>query len=140
VYGGACQAGVHEQASTLLLMNRIVFALLLFGLASGMVHARPAIEDQKIQFLIDSIANLRDATFIRNGSEYDAKHAADHVQTKLRYAGNRVGTAEDFIALCATGSSLSGQPYRIRFADGHEVSSAQFLHERLLHFQPPSPP
>ncbi len=121
-------------------MYRFFSALLLFVLLSGAVESRPAIEDQKIQFLIQSIANLQDAIFIRNGDEYDAKHAADHVQTKLRYTGNRVATAEDFIALCATGSSMSGLPYKIRFADGREISSAQFLREKLLEFRATSAP
>ena len=118
-------------------MHRTLSAL-LFCLLAGLAQARPAIEDQKIQFLLDSIANLHGATFIRNGGEYDASKAIDHMQTKLRFAGTRVTTAEDFILLCATGSSMSGQPYKIRFADGREVESAQFLRERLLDFRSPS--
>jgi hypothetical protein len=101
--------------------------------------ARDVIEDQKIAFLINSVAEMHDATFIRNGSEYDAKHAADHMRLKLRFAGDHVKTAEDFITCCATGSSMSGQPYTIKFADGRIVLSADFMHARLLEFQAPEP-
>jgi hypothetical protein len=50
---------------------------------------------------------------------------------KRRYAGKHLQTADDFIRLCATGSSMSGKPYLIRFADGHTEPSAQWLRERL---------
>lgn len=119
-------------------MKRFFGLLLCFLLTPCIVEARSALEEQKIQYLIDSLADLKGATFVRNGSEYDAKQAADHVRMKLRNAGSHVVTAEDFITLCATGSSASGQPYKIRFADGHEVPSATFLGERLVQFRPPT--
>jgi hypothetical protein len=104
------------------------------------VFARDVIEDQRIAFLINSVAEMHDATFVRNGSEYDAPHAADHMRLKLRFAGNRVRTAEDFIVCCGTGSSMSGQPYAIKFPDGHIEPSADFLHSKLLEFKAPEPP
>jgi hypothetical protein len=88
-------------------------------------------EAQKIQALIASIQNLQGAVFIRNGSEYDAAAAAAHLRRKLDYAGRKVKTADQFISMLATGSSMSGKPYRIRFADGHTVDSAVFFREQL---------
>lgn len=114
-------------------MRRLICILFLV-LCGATAFAREPIEDQKIEFLITSVADMRDATFIRNGSEYDAQHAADHMRLKLRYAGKRVGTAEDFISCCATGSSMSGEPYQIKFADGRIVPSAEFLREKLAQF------
>jgi hypothetical protein len=102
--------------------------------------ARDVIEDQKIAFLINSIAEMHDATFIRNGSEYDGQHAADHMRLKLSYADDKVQTVEDFIICCGTGSSMSGRPYAVKFADGHIVPSADFLHAKLFEFQAPEPP
>lgn len=93
--------------------------------------ARSAVEQDKIDYLIAAIANLHDARFIRNGNEYDARRAVDHLRLKLRYAGDRVVTAEDFIADCATGSSISGEPYRIKFPDGHIIAVAMFLRGKL---------
>ena len=92
------------------------------------------VESQKIAFLINSIETLTDATFLRNGKSYDAKTAADHLRTKLKYAGSRVKSADDFIRYCATGSSISGRPYQIRFADGRIVDSEAFLRKQLDRF------
>jgi len=118
-------------------MFYILFALVVFAQAA---FARDLIEDQKIDFLINSVAEMRDATFMRNGSEYDAQHAADHMRLKLRFAGDQVKTAEDFILCCGTGSSMSGQPYAIKLADGSIVPSADFLHAKLIEFRAPEPP
>jgi len=54
-------------------------------------------------------------------------------------AGARVRTAENFITCCATGSSMSGEKYRIRFADGRVGDNAVFLRQRLAEFRTPPP-
>ena len=40
-------------------------------------------------------------------------------------------TAEDCIAKIASVSATSGQPYRIRFPDDHEVRSGEYLSRAL---------
>lgn len=97
------------------------------------------VEQQKIDWLIDSVAALHDARFIRNGQVYDATRAADHLRLKLRFAGARVKTAEDFIDYCATRSSMSGRRYSIRFDDGRTVDAATFLRERLAAYPTMAP-
>jgi DNA polymerase III epsilon subunit-like protein len=92
-------------------------------------------ESQKIDYLIDAIATLENAQFVRNGTAYDAKAAADHLRLKLKKAGSRVKSAEDFIRLCASASSMSGIPYRIRFSDGRVVTSEAFLRQKLAEFK-----
>ena len=69
--------------------------------------------------------------FIRNGTEYDAAKAAEHLHRKLDYAGKRIKTAQDFIDQLASASSMTGKPYRIRFKDGHSVESAVYFREQL---------
>ena len=96
----------------------------------GVAHAQLS-EAQKIQALIHSVETLQGAVFIRNGTEYDAAKAASHLRMKLDYAGKKVRTAEQFIDKLATGSSMTGKPYKIRFADGRTVESAVFFHEQL---------
>ena len=90
-----------------------------------------AAEQGKIDYLIHSIETLQNATFVRNGIEYDARSAAVHLRLKLRHAGNRVKTAEDFIVNCATASSTSGQKYQIKFQDGPVIEAATFLRNKL---------
>jgi hypothetical protein len=88
-------------------------------------------EAAKIQALIGSIEHLNGAVFIRNGTEHDASEAAAHLRRKLDYAGSKVKTAQQFIDKLATGSSMTGKPYKIRFADGRTVDSASFFREQL---------
>ena len=116
-------------------MNRMMASLVLFALLAMPVFGQQNIEQQKIAYLIDAVATLQDATFIRNGTAYDAAHAADHMRLKLRFSGSRIKTAEDFIVYCGTGSSMSGIKYTIRFQDGHSVDSATFLHRRLAEYE-----
>jgi len=106
-------------------------ALLMFATFNALAQQAPASEQRKIDYLIQSVAQLHGAQFIRNGSSYDASAAVHHLELKRRYAGSRVQTADDFIRLCASGSSISGRPYTIRFADGHVETSAHWLRTRL---------
>ncbi|TPG08225.1 hypothetical protein EAH75_00965 [Rhodanobacter glycinis] len=116
-------------------MHRMIATLILFTLLALPAFAQQDVEQQKIAYLIESVATLQGATFIRNGTEYDAKRAADHMRLKLRFAGSRVKTAEDFITYCGTGSSMSGIKYTIRFQDGHIIDSATFLHGKLAGYE-----
>lgn len=91
----------------------------------------PMPEAQKIEALIQAVASLEGAVFIRNGTEHAPKAAADHLRLKWRNAGRRVKTAPDFIRYCASESSLSGQPYEIRFQDGRTVLARDWLWTEL---------
>jgi hypothetical protein len=95
------------------------------------IETAPQTEAQKIEALIQAVADLDGAAFIRNGSEYPAKAAADHLRLKWRNAGKRVKTAPDFIRYCASESSLSGKPYEIRLKDGRTVLSRDWLWTEL---------
>jgi hypothetical protein len=117
--------------------------MLLLGLMfSAFAFAAPLTEQQKIDTLIHGVETLQGAQFIRNGTAYDGKAAADHLQMKRRYAGGRVKTASDFIACCATGSSMSGKPYQIRYDDGKTVDAADYFRAELkrLDAQPATAP
>ena len=93
--------------------------------------AKPATEAEKIEALIRAVEDLKDAKFVRNGSEYDAKDAAAHLRRKWDAGKKQIKTARDFIRLAGTKSSTSGKPYRIRFRDGKEVESEKFLSGKL---------
>lgn len=70
--------------------------------------------------------------FSRNGSWYDAKQASDHLRQKYDYLVKRhlVTSAESFIDLAASKSSMSGKPYLVRCADKPAIESkAWFTHE-----------
>jgi hypothetical protein len=113
--------------------------LALLSLAVGNVYAQEPAEAAKIRHLIVSVETLKGSQFLRNGRAYDAKAAADHLRLKLKTAGDRVKTADDFIRLCGSRSSLSGEKYRIRFADGTTVDSEVFFRKKLKSFAPHKP-
>jgi hypothetical protein len=111
----------------------LAIALVTFAVTANAGERSPA-ENARIEYLFEVVASLHDAQFIRNGTPYDSRAAVNHLRLKLRAAGARVETAEDFIRYCASASSVSGRPYEIRFADGRVVRSADFLREKLLEF------
>ena len=114
---------------------RVLIGIFLVALGTLTYAAPPAaLEERKIDYLIASIENLQNAQFIRNGDAYEARAAADHLRLKRRGAGSRVATADDFIRMCASVSSMSGIPYQIRFSDGSVVSSETFLRQQLADF------
>jgi hypothetical protein len=70
--------------------------------------------------------------FIRNGSEHQPADARKHLQKKLDYLQDKdkVDSAEDFIALAATKSSMSGEPYQVN-CQGQLQPSADWLNTEL---------
>jgi hypothetical protein len=116
-------------------MRNLLIAVFAFlTLCSGVVSARDTGEIKKIDFLISSVENLKGTKFIRNGSEYTGKEAAEHLRMKLKNAGKRVQTAEDFIRLCASKSYISGKPYMVRTSDGKSIKSEEYFREKLKEY------
>jgi hypothetical protein len=105
--------------------------LACFLLMPLLCMAAPASESAEIDALIARVAQARNVVFIRNGSTHTAGEAATHLQRKLRAAHGRIGTAEQFIEVLGTRSSLTGRVYRVRLADGHEIDSAVWLRQLL---------
>ncbi len=106
----------------------------LTAFGAGFLLAQDSREAAKIQYLIASVEDLRGATFVRNGAGYDCREAAAHLRLKLKAAGTRVKTADDFIRLCGSRSSLTGEAYRIRVADGTIMEAEFFLRSKLKAF------
>jgi hypothetical protein len=115
-------------------MRNLLITLSLLFLIPLELCARDALQQKRITHLLQVVESLNGAVFIRNGSEYDAKAAGKHLRAKLDKAGDRVKTAEEFIEGCAARSSISGEPYKIRFSDGNTTETAPFLKEKLQEF------
>jgi hypothetical protein len=108
---------------------RVLVALfVLMGLCSISLAAEAA-EQVKIDASLGRMEKS-DLIFIRNGSEYAGKAAADHMRSKLKHAGDAVRTFEDFVEKIATKSSMSGKPYLVKFKDGSTVELAKWLREK----------
>jgi len=76
--------------------------------------------------------------FNRNGSWYTGAEAKSHLLGKLKYLEDRgaVQTAEQFIELAASSSSMSGQPYLVRCGGGAPVKSGTWLLSQLQAMRP----
>lgn len=114
--------------------NIMVAALIVLALLAGTANAQNDIEKNKIEFLISSVENLKDAKFIRNGSVYDGQEAANHLRMKLQNV-LAVKTADDFIRLIASKSSVSGKPYLIRLPDGKTITSEKYFRDKLNEYR-----
>ncbi|MFA5180735.1 MAG: DUF5329 family protein [Syntrophales bacterium] len=122
-------------------MKKIIPILLIVFVLPAAVcaYAQDSREAAKIRYLIASVETLEGAKFIRNGSEYDARAAANHLRLKLKNAGKRVRTAEDFIKFCGSKSSMTGEPYLIRFTDGTAMKTEVFFRKKLAAFAKDGP-
>ena len=67
----------------------------------------------------------------RNGGMHDAKAAAEHLRMKLERSGRPGMSADLFIDRVASGSTVSGQPYRVLCPGQPAVDSRVWLRARL---------
>ncbi len=118
---------MKTQSLIILIFTGFIFILV----ATESISDNKAEETKQIELLLARIESMQDVVFIRNGKEYNSDKAADHLRLKWKKAGRRVKTAEDFIELCGSGSSISGKPYKIRFPDGRIENSAVIFKELL---------
>ena len=106
----------------------------LLLLATGLplrAATAPAAEKSKIEALIAHIEGLPGATFVRNGSDYNAATAAKFLRGKWQSNDKDIKTASDFIAKAATVSSTTGKPYQIRLKDGSVTPCGEYLSAQL---------
>ena len=109
----------------------LLFLLLLVAPICLRGADKPLTENDKIEALIRHLETLKDATFIRNGSDYDATVAARFLRGKWEAHAKEIKTAMDFIDKVASVSSTTGKPYVIRFKGAREVKCGDYLKEQL---------
>lgn len=114
-------------------------AALALGLCMASdLHAAPSAgARQEIDYLLAYIGRSG-CEFNRNGSWHDAKAAQDHVRTKYEFllARDLINTAEDFIEMAATKSSvLFGKPYIVKCPADPPVGSNQWLNNALARYR-----
>ena len=85
---------------------------------------------EEIASLLHFIEQSEECTFIRNGNQHDSLKALQHIETKYNYYKKRITTAEDFIRYSATGSSMTGKPYRVN-CNGVSMNTSDWLNAEL---------
>jgi hypothetical protein len=98
-------------------------ATLAFALSHAALASPDTVAKDEIDHLLQYVA-ASSCTFVRNGDEYPAVKARDHLESKYRFVGSRISTAEEFIKYLATGSSMSGEPYHVKCGNADELSGA----------------
>ena len=84
--------------------------------------ALAASPEAEIDHLLGFIA-ASPCSFIRNGVAYDGAQAVAHIKDKYDYYRDDIHSAEDFIALAATKSALSGKPYLVTCGETTEPAA-----------------
>ncbi len=109
---------------------------LLFSFWPAAFAQTSADAQTEINYLLNFV-EISGCEFYRNGSLYNSEQAQEHLRTKFEYlsARNRIHTAEDFIQLAATKSSMSGKPYEIRCGDCAASAASNWLTGVLLRYR-----
>ena len=115
-------------------MNRILLTVVALAILNSLSAASPTATPVRAE--IDALlARLQTSgcQFNRNGSWYSGAEAQDHLLRKFEYLekNGAIQSAEQFIELAASGSSLSGKPYQVRCGSESPVESRQWLIRQL---------
>jgi hypothetical protein len=110
-----------------------LLAIIIFFLPASALHAQglPATEKAKIESLLAHVGGLKDAKFIRNGKDYDAKTAVKFLRGKWEANERKIHSAAGFIKIAATRSSTTGKPYLIRLKGQAPTPCGEYLAARL---------
>lgn len=117
-------------------MTRTIRLLVLLAAVSSASPAAAtpgAAATREIDHLLAFVA-ASDCRFVRGGSEYDGKAARDHLARKLDVARSMLSTADQFVDHVATGSSMTGEAYKVR-CGSRELTSQAWLRGELARFR-----
>ncbi len=108
-------------------------AWLVALVAAPLIAAAPSpLAQREIAGLMDALS-ASGCEFQRNGSWYRAAEARRHLQRKYDYLLKRdlVDSAERFIELAASRSSMSGRAYRVRCPGREAQDAGPWFREKL---------
>ncbi|APC10794.1 MULTISPECIES: DUF5329 family protein [Providencia] len=121
------------QSLTAQLSNRFSSALVLFLSVFVTTQALALSPEEKIrtESLLAELGKQQNLTFTRNGTEHSATDAESHLRLKLRKTEKRLNTTEQFIDNVASKSSVTGEEYQVKDAQGNVFPANQYLHDLL---------
>ena len=98
--------------------------------------AIPAFADTtaEINHLLNYVKTT-ECKYIRNGSEHSGVDAAAHIKKKYDYFKDDIKSAEDFIRLSATKSTMTGSKYYIDCPGSSKVESGKWLLSELKKYR-----
>jgi len=89
-------------------------------------------ESVQIEKLLKKIENS-DIIFIRNGTEYNSKEAAQHLRNKLKEAKGQIRTVDEFIKNIGSYSSMTGKVYFVKLKNGKMMTAEEWYKKQLKH-------
>jgi hypothetical protein len=113
------------------LAARLFYLALAGFLWPGTSWSMPPAEETRVERLLRTLGQEKDLRFIRNGTEYPASRAEEHLRLKFERSRAYLDSAEDFIDRAGARSSVSGQPYLVRHPGREPVPAGSFLHDLL---------
>ena len=117
-------------------MHRLKSALVALVPTATLLLSPPTMAagmSEEIGHLLDFVA-ASPCAFIRNGVTYAGAQAAGHIKDKYEYYRSDIHSAEDFIALAASKSMMSGRPYLVQ-CDTTTMPAADWLTKELAAFR-----
>lgn len=108
---------------------KFLLAAVLFAAAGASAGQAPA-PDPAVAALLRAV-ETSGCQMERNGGLHDGKAAAEHLRMKLERSGRPGMSAHVFIDRVASGSTVSGRPYRVLCPGQPAVDSRVWLRARL---------
>ncbi len=85
---------------------------------------------KEIDHLLQFVENT-ECQYERNGEMHSGKKAVEHIRRKYNYFKNEIDSAEKFIELRATKSTMSGKHYLVHCPGRRTLRSQEWLLEEL---------
>ena len=111
-------------------MTRLIAVILLLFVGSNVYGATKDEINHLLMFVETS-----DCVFLRNGKEYDGAEAVEHINKKYNHFKEDINSAEKFIELSATKSTISRQPYYIQCHGTEKTLSSTWLLLELARYR-----
>lgn len=113
------------------LLTALLATTILLPASFAMAAERTS--ETEILHLLDYI-DQSNCNFVRNGNEYDAQEARQHIEKKYHYIKSRLSSTAGFIRYAATESSITGRPYEV-ICNGERQTSAGWLQAELARYR-----
>ena len=113
-------------------MQTAILAFSLFASGAVIAQAPSPVAEREITQMFSALQGSQ-CEFYRNGTWHNAQKASAHLQRKYDYLRKRglVTSAEAFIDLAATRSSMSGKPYQVRCDKAEPMPSKSWFTRKL---------
>lgn len=115
------------------MLKKMIVGVFVLLIASMSTYANEFEIKHLMKFIEQS-----DCMYVRNGEEHTAKDALEHIKKKYDYFLDDIKTAEDFIRLSASKSTISGKPYTVKCKEQPTITSEEWLMQELIRMRQPA--